>query len=113
MSALRDSAIVLPSEERSIDTFHEQQLLYCHDPKYVQYVAHTCENLKLDEIITLSTGDVEVSRYSYFAAAAAVNAAVCAIDAIATHECQRAFVVARPPGHHAERNRGMGLAAVR
>ena len=39
----------------------------------------------------------------------AAGGAVRAVDAVLSHEAQKAFCALRPPGHHAERGRAMGF----
>lgn len=54
--------------------------------------------------------DNSVSKGTPAAARAAVSTALAAADAIwRDHALERAFIVARPPGHHAERDRAMGF----
>jgi acetoin utilization deacetylase AcuC-like enzyme len=54
--------------------------------------------------------DNPISRATFAAARTAVSASLTAVDDIWTRaQSQRAFVIARPPGHHAERNEAMGF----
>jgi acetoin utilization deacetylase AcuC-like enzyme len=53
--------------------------------------------------------DTVVSMHSLDAALYAAGAAINAVDAVITGEIDRAFVAARPPGHHATRERSMGF----
>jgi acetoin utilization deacetylase AcuC-like enzyme len=56
------------------------------------------------------TSDNPISRGSFAAARAAVACSLTAIEDIWTRrESKRAFVIARPPGHHAERAEAMGF----
>jgi acetoin utilization deacetylase AcuC-like enzyme len=50
-----------------------------------------------------------MSPGSYDAAMRAVGGACAAVDAVLADEAKTAFVVARPPGHHAEREAPMGF----
>lgn len=54
-------------------------------------------------------GDTFMSEGSLEAALRAVGGACGAVDAVLAGEDGRAFVIARPPGHHAERDRAMGF----
>jgi acetoin utilization deacetylase AcuC-like enzyme len=53
--------------------------------------------------------DNPISAGSYRAAIAAVACALAAVDAVLRGEAARVFVPARPPGHHALRDRAMGF----
>jgi len=57
----------------------------------------------------LDEGDTRVSSDSYRAALAAAGGAVRAVDLVMDGRYANAFVAARPPGHHAERDRAMGF----
>ncbi len=54
-------------------------------------------------------GDTIVRPDSFSVASLAAGAAVTAVDAVLNGDASRAFVLARPPGHHATPNRGMGF----
>ncbi|OHV85572.1 histone deacetylase family protein [Ensifer sp. LCM 4579] len=78
-------------------------------------LAHTEEHLLSikkwipEEDITQIEADTFASPLSLDAALTAVGAAVAAVDAVFAGEADDAFVAARPPGHHAEKNRPMGF----
>ncbi|HEX6083804.1 MAG TPA: histone deacetylase [Thermoanaerobaculia bacterium] len=56
------------------------------------------------------SGDNPISKATFSAARAAVASSLTAIEDIWTRgESKRAFVIARPPGHHAERAAAMGF----
>jgi acetoin utilization deacetylase AcuC-like enzyme len=57
----------------------------------------------------LDQGDTPTERRSFETARLAVGAALVACDAVMTGKVRRAFVAARPPGHHAEPDRAMGF----
>lgn len=57
-------------------------------------------------------GDTFISKGSFEAAAAAVGAALQALDAVVMGEVDNAFCAIRPPGHHAEIDRPMGFCLV-
>jgi acetoin utilization deacetylase AcuC-like enzyme len=56
--------------------------------------------------------DTVVSPGSWETALAAAGAGLAAIDALASGSGQAAFVGTRPPGHHADRSRGMGFCLI-
>jgi len=72
-----------------------------HSRRYVQEVAEMAAGY-LDP-------DTYVSEGTYEAALYAAGAVETAIDGIAAGKWSRAFCAVRPPGHHAERARGMGF----
>jgi len=86
-----------------------ETLLLCHEQEYIDLVRDACLSLKKDAVSQLITGDVDISHDSFTAARTAVSAALYAVDAVMKGENQNAFVITRPPGHHAKRSRGMGF----
>lgn len=74
-----------------------------HNLHYINDVAHLAETGGggLD-------GDTPVSPRSYDVALLAVSAWLDGVDQVWQHD-RSAFVLARPPGHHATRDRGMGF----
>ncbi len=81
------------------------ELALCHTPDYIQSVS--------DDVMmghpTLRTGDTEICSESFDIARRAVGGGFAAIDAILDGEVKNAFCILRPPGHHAEQDRGMGF----
>jgi acetoin utilization deacetylase AcuC-like enzyme len=57
-------------------------------------------------------GDTTVSAGSIDAAWLAAGAAVRSVDAVLAGEYGSAFALVRPPGHHAEADRGMGFCLI-
>jgi len=79
---------------------------------YIQQV-HTLEHIARIRDIAVKGGgyltpDTPVSRYSYEVALLAVNAWLDGVDLVLETE-NPAFVLARPPGHHATRDQAMGF----
>jgi acetoin utilization deacetylase AcuC-like enzyme len=94
-----------PESEGRITVLHErfpfvacapasvEDVLRCHTPELVERVRKTRGRLDADTICTETSLE------------AALLAAGAAIEAVR----RRGFALARPPGHHAERNRAMGF----
>jgi acetoin utilization deacetylase AcuC-like enzyme len=80
-------------------------VLRCHPAAYHDRIhALTPE----DGAVALDA-DTWLSPHSYAAAMRGVGGMAAAVDAVVTGAATRAFVAARPPGHHAERARAMGF----
>lgn len=76
--------------------------------------AHTREHIALIRGLARDgggqiNGETRVSAESYDVVRLACGAAISATARVLAGECDNAFVVARPPGHHAESNRAMGF----
>ncbi|MDQ1361108.1 MAG: hypothetical protein QOJ44_1485 [Acidimicrobiaceae bacterium] len=80
------------------------QLSRVHDVAYLEQLSEFCRagggNLDPDTYATVD---------SWMVARQAAGAGLAAIDALREHDAGVAFVVARPPGHHALRDRAMGF----
>lgn len=82
-----------------------RELELCHPKEYVELV----EFEVAAGMTTLSTGDAEICTHSMEAARYTVGGVLNAVDAIVKGRIKNAFCLVRPPGHHAETNRGMGF----
>ncbi|MCP9850750.1 histone deacetylase [Cyanobium sp. Morenito 9A2] len=80
-------------------------LLRCHSRAYLASVRRDIRS-GLDQ---LSTGDTAVSEHSEAVARLAAGGLLAALDAVMAGAVRNAFCAVRPPGHHAESNRGMGF----
>lgn len=78
-----------------------------HDPAYIR---------GLKEICSRGAGyldpDTYVSGGSFDASVSVVNAVLSAIDMVMAEKCSHAFILGRPPGHHAEYKHGMGFCLI-
>jgi acetoin utilization deacetylase AcuC-like enzyme len=81
-----------------------EQLARVHDPAYLDAIAQAAASGGgwID-------GDTMVRPDSVAVATLAAGAATAAVDAVLDAAAKRAFVLARPPGHHATPSRGMGF----
>ncbi len=80
------------------------ELELVHDPRYVAALADFARDGggQLDP-------DTVVAPTSYDAAVRAAGCGLAATDALRGGDADAAFVIARPPGHHATRARGQGF----
>jgi len=84
----------------------EGEIERVHARGYVQLVER--EVAAADDARYLSTGDTVVDAPSYRAARRAAGGAIAAVE-VAVARRGGAFALVRPPGHHAEPDRGMGF----
>jgi acetoin utilization deacetylase AcuC-like enzyme len=79
-------------------------ILRCHTLEHYDLVQTACKtNLgSLD-------GDTIISRDSFSVSLLAAGGVLTAIDAIMSNQSSNAFVIVRPPGHHATAERAMGF----
>ena len=76
-----------------------------HSPDYIKAILDTLSSggrIKID-------ADTLADRGTLNAALRAAGGATHAVDLVLGNEVSRAFVAARPPGHHAESSRAMGF----
>jgi acetoin utilization deacetylase AcuC-like enzyme len=80
-------------------------VLRVHDYDYVHEVQSRCAEIGVDECKVLESPpcccDTFISRASADAAFHAAGAVVFAVDEVMASRAANAFVVVRPPGHHA------------
>jgi acetoin utilization deacetylase AcuC-like enzyme len=80
-----------------------QDLALAHTPDYIEHVAALSAQGGGD------AGDVApLGPHSYAAASLSAGGALAAVDALLSGIVDGAYVLARPPGHHALPDRGMG-----
>lgn len=91
-------------------------LLVSSRPAFRHELSRVHETGYLDELADLAAaggGDLDPDTYvradSWEAACRAAGAGLVAVEELQGHENGVAFVAARPPGHHAEADRGMGF----
>ncbi|MGF1632631.1 MAG: histone deacetylase [Phycisphaerae bacterium] len=81
-----------------------ESVLSVHTKQHLAHMQAVCAGRK-----TLDDPDTKVCPASYEVALLAVGAAKQAVDLVVGKQHRRAFVAARPPGHHAEHHRAMGF----
>lgn len=95
----------LALDRRALPLADRTDLLRCHPERYVAAIERAAPDtgwVQLDPDTYMSPG-------SLTAALRAVGGIAAAVDAVLAGEVANAFVAARPPGHHAERETAMGF----
>jgi len=82
----------------------QEELLWVHAPEHIERIAATAGKHRL-----ALTADTHTSADSYHAARMAAGGLFEAIARVVEGDVDNAFVLARPPGHHAEKSRAMGF----
>ncbi len=81
-----------------------EQIQYYHTSEYVK---------KVEDLSNLGFGDAGelalVGKGSYEIALLSSGGAITAVEAVVKGECDNAYSLSRPPGHHAEADLGMGF----
>ena len=93
------------AEWRDSPLADEADILRAHSLEHLARVRGAAPRSGLVQV----DGDTYMSQGSLEAALRAVGGAVAAVDAVMAGPGGRACVIARPPGHHAERDRAMGF----
>ena len=83
----------------------ETTILYAHPAEHLDRVKAQIPA----EGIARIDADTSASPKSWEAALTAIGAANAAVDDVFTGKADNVFVAARPPGHHAEKDRAMGF----
>lgn len=99
--AVEAGLVGIKAKRRESPLGRESDILRCHPAAYLARV-QTAELGPLDADTYKSAGTLE-------AALRAVGGAVAAVEAVLAHKAKTAFVISRPPGHHAETSTAMGF----
>ncbi|HSV91694.1 MAG TPA: histone deacetylase, partial [Desulfobacterales bacterium] len=81
-----------------------EELAWVHTPGYIERVAQTA-----GQPLTSFDLDTQTTEESYATACLAVGAVFNLVEEIWSGRIQRGFAAVRPPGHHAEPDRGLGF----
>ncbi|MBV9056258.1 MAG: histone deacetylase, partial [Candidatus Eremiobacteraeota bacterium] len=104
---LRDSGVL--KEEIAARDATDAEIERVHSTRYVALIEREIEALRgVGRVRYLSTGDTVVDESSLRAARRAAGGAVVAAET-ALAQRTAVFALVRPPGHHAEPDRGMGF----
>lgn len=81
-----------------------EELLAFHTPEYVRRVQELSAGVGGDvgELTPIGTGSYEIALLS-------AGGCLAGLDAVVRGEVNNAYCLVRPPGHHAERDRGRGF----
>jgi acetoin utilization deacetylase AcuC-like enzyme len=82
-----------------------QNLRLVHDLDYLQSSKKEIE----DGFTSLSTGDTAICKESWDVATLATGGVINAVNQLFSGKINNAFCITRPPGHHANSNKGMGF----
>jgi acetoin utilization deacetylase AcuC-like enzyme len=85
------------------------ELKWCHSMDLILEVQSAAQSAKDSNSNEFMDGDTPVSGDSFNASLFAAGGNFCAIDAIFEKKVDRAFVICRPPGHHANRDASRGF----
>jgi acetoin utilization deacetylase AcuC-like enzyme len=99
-SGVFDLLYSIPPRTASID-----ELALAHAPGYIELAQREVQAGYRE----LSTGDTAISEHSFDCASRAAGCVITSIDAVLGGAASSAFCLVRPPGHHAEHDRGMGF----
>ena len=83
----------------------DEKVLLAHPEQFLDRVKKAIPH----EGIVHIDADTSASPKSFEAALTAVGGALDAVDAVFAGDADNAFLAARPPGHHAEKNTAMGF----
>jgi acetoin utilization deacetylase AcuC-like enzyme len=95
----------LAVDRRDCPMGDEAEVLRCHPAEYLARVKAAMPSEGWAQL----DGDTFLSPGSFDAAMRAVGGMCAAVDAVISGEATTAFLAARPPGHHAEREVAMGF----
>ncbi len=105
LDAVEQGLLGLGVTRRTAPLAAESDLLLCHPATYIARIRAAEPTKGISQL----DPDTWMSPGSFDAASHAVGGACAAVDAVLKGEDSNAFVIARPPGHHAETATPMGF----
>lgn len=109
LQALRQAELLQSRNEYIVHRKQSNAIRLCHTAKYIDYLEQFSAQLDASGSQMLATGDVYLSKQSVDVAQDAVATVLLGVELVMSQEVDSAFCVVRPPGHHAEPDRGMGF----
>ena len=82
-----------------------EHLSLAHKPDYLRKAKREIES----GLSSLSTGDTAICDQSWNVASAVTGGILNAVEQVVTGSLKNAFCITRPPGHHANADKGMGF----
>ncbi|MEW6609736.1 MAG: histone deacetylase [bacterium] len=99
-SPIRDKLFYIPPRYATVE-----EVSFIHPLTYIKMIERACQTNKKS-----IDPDTQICFKSYEVALLAVGGVISAIDAVMEEKkVKNAFALIRPPGHHAEPNKGMGF----
>ena len=105
LSHLKETGQLTEFEQRNPETVSEEALKRVHEPLYLKNLAASAP---ASGLVTVDP-DTHLAPGSLPAARLAAGALEEAVDLVLSGKSNRVFSCARPPGHHAEHDAGMGF----
>lgn len=102
---LNDSGMWERLKHPAVEPAKREMIERVHKAAYVDRLEKACKDGKPFIDVVDSAISEDSAAVAYLTAGAAVDA----VEQVATGKLKRAFVLGRPPGHHAERDRSMGF----
>jgi acetoin utilization deacetylase AcuC-like enzyme len=82
-----------------------EHIVEVHPPGYLERLKEACENGNF----WFDYEDTFINRYSYDTAILSAGGCLNGVSLLLSGKYERAFCSVRPPGHHAEKEKGMGF----
>jgi len=107
-SALRAADLIDGRPELPYERASDTAIARVHTEQYLELL----KDIEAQGGSTYLTADTPVGPDSFETASLVSGAVIAAVDAVQSGEVPRAFVIGRPPGHHATPEGGMGFCVL-